>query len=145
MANSSSFDLSDAFGTSAKAEVEGVWVGLGGEAGIKVARLGNPEAQKAYRKIPRNLRRQIEDTTLGDNESVKFLANFLSENILKDWKGLSDGGKNLPTYSASEGAKMLRKLRRFRDRVWEVSMDEDLFNVEEEEDRKNSPKRSAGT
>ena len=41
--------------------------------------------------------------------------------------------------------KMLKKHRRFRDKIWEIAADEGLFNVDLEEDAKNSPKRSSGT
>jgi hypothetical protein len=38
---------------------------------------------------------------------------------------------------------MLR-FRRFRERIWELSADDDLFNVEAEEDAKNLPKDFVG-
>ncbi len=138
------FDLEEEFGSNERAEIDGVWVSLGEDAGIKVARLGNPDAQRAYRKIPRPIRRQIEEGTMGNEQSEKFLTRFMSEHVLKDWKGLSENGKSLPNYTSEVGAKQLKR-RRFRDRVWEASLDEDLFNVELEDDAKNLPTRSGGT
>ena len=138
-------NLNEEFGSNETAEVEGVWQDLGDGAGIKVARLGNPVAQKAYRRIPRPMRRQIEDGTLANEQSVMFIADFLSKYILKDWKGFADDGKDLPAYAPEEGKKFLAKYRRLRDRVWEIASDEDFFNVEEAEDTKNLSKRSSGS
>ena len=83
---------------------------------------------------------------MGDKQAIQFMAKFLSEHILKDWKGLASKGKSLPNYTTEEGKKHLIEFRRFRDRVWEIAADDDLFNVGElEEDAKNSSKRSSGT
>lgn len=138
------YDLDEELGSNERAEIEGVWVSLSEDAGIKVARLGNPEAQRAYRKIPRPIRNQIEQGTMGNKQSEKFLTHFMAEHVLKDWKGLSENGKSLPSYTAERGAKQLKR-RRFRDRVWEASLDDDLFNVELEDDAKNLPARSSGS
>ncbi len=140
------FDMSDEFGSNATAEVEGVWSYIGETAKIKVARLGNVEAQKAYRKLPKGVRDQIEKGNMGNTQAIQFLSKFLANHILKDWSGLADGGKSLPTYSSEAGAEYLLKYRRFRDRVWEIAVDDDLFNVKEvEETAGNSPARSSGT
>lgn len=140
------FDLSDEFGSNEAAEVEGVWVYLGESAQVKVARLANKEAQKAYRKIPKAIRRQIEEGNMGNVQSAQFLSKFMSAHILKGWKGLADKGSMLTAYNSEEGAKFLLKYRRFRDRIWEIANDDDLFNVGElEEDVGNSSKRSSGT
>lgn len=139
------FDLSEGFGSNKTAEVEGVWVTLGDGAGVKVTRMGNPQVQRAYRKLPRDIRRQVEEGTMAEGAATDFFSMFLSKNILVDWKGMADGGKPLPKYTMEEGAKFLKKYRRFRDRIWELSLDEDLFNTGEEEDIKNSFARSSGT
>ena len=140
------FNLDEEFGSSEKAEVEGVWVYLGESAQVKVARLANKEAQKAYRKIPKAIRRQIEEGNMSNIQSARFLSKFMASYILRDWKELADAGKLLPTYTTEEGAKFLVKYRRFRDRIWEIANDDDLFNVGElEEDVGNSPARSSGT
>ena len=140
------FDLNEEFGSNETAEVEGVWSYLGATAKIKVARLGNTEAQKAYRKIPKQIRDQIEKGNMGNTQAIQFLSKFLANHILKDWSGLADAGKSLPAYSSETGAEFLLRYRRFRDRVWEIAVDDDLFNVKEvEETAGNSPKRSSGT
>ena len=131
-------DLSEEFGSDEKAEIEGVWVSLDGdEAKVRVARLGNIEAQRAYRHLPRQIRRQIEEGTLGTKQARRFMAEFISQNLLKDWKGLADNGKTL-AYSLDAATAMLLKHRRFRDRIWELACDEELFNIAEiEQDAKN--------
>ncbi len=139
------FDLSDEFGSNEAAEVEGVWSYLGETAKIKVARLGNIEAQKAYRKIPKQVRDQIEKGNMGNRPAIQFLSKFLAEHILKDWHDVADAGKPLPSYNTEEGIKMLVKHRRFRDRVWEIAVDDDLYNVEVVDNAGNLSKRSSGT
>ena len=140
------FDLSDEFGSNPAAEVEGVWSYLGETAKVKVARLGNLEAQKAYRKIPKQVRDQIEKGNMGNKAAIQFLSKFLATHILKDWFGLSDGGKTLPAYDAEAGTEFLLKYRRFRDRIWEIAIDDDLYNVKEvEETAGNLSKRSSGS
>ena len=132
------FDLSEEFGSNETAEKEGVWVPIGEEATVKIARLGNPDAQQAYRRIPRATRRQIEEGTLSNKQAESFLVSFIAKNLLKDWKGFTDGGKAI-SYSSENALKMLKKHRRFRDKIWELATDDDLFNVREEEaDIKNS-------
>ncbi len=138
-------DLEEEFGSNETAEKDGVWVSLGEDAGVKVARLGNPVAQKAYKKIPRAIRIAIEGGNMGNKQAVQFLSSFLAEHVLKDWKGLVDKGKPLPAYTPEHGASYMKKLRRFRDKVWEISNDDELFNVELEDDAKNSPARSSGS
>ncbi len=139
------FDLSEEFGSNERAEIDGVWISLGEDAGVKVARLGNPVAQKAYRKLPKAIRNEIEGGFMGNKQAVQFLSSFMAEHVLKDWKGLSHKSKSLPAYTPEHGAKHLKEFRRFRDRVWEISTDDDLYNVELEDDVKNSPKRSDGS
>ena len=140
-----SFDMDDEFGSNERAEIDGVWISLGEDAGVKVARLGNPEAQKAYKKIPKAIRREIEEGIMGNKQAEQFLSSFMAAHVLKDWKGLSYEGKSLPAYTPEHGAKHLKEFRRFRDRIWEISTDDALYNVELEDDAKNLPKRSDGS
>ena len=139
------FDLSDEFGSSEKASVEGVWVQLGEKARIRVARLANPAARKAYMKIPKAIRSLHESGNTSNKQMTEFLCRFLGSHILKNWEGMFDKGKSLPAYTEEHGFAFLSKYRRFRDRVWELANDEDLFNVEVEEAVGNSSKRSSGT
>ena len=132
-------DLSEEFGSNKTAEKEGVWVSLGEEAEVKVARLGNPDAARAYRKIPYVIQKQIEDGTMGTLQGEQFLADFVSRHILKDWKGLDDAGKSLGPCTMDSAKKFCLKYRRFRERIWEISQDDKLFNIaEEKEEVKNS-------
>lgn len=125
------FDLGQELGSDEKAGIEGVWVDFGPDSSVKVARLGNNEAMRAYRLLPRAKRRRFEEGTMGDDAGFKFLAGFVAKHLLKDWKGLADDGK-LISYSEANAEKMLLKHRRFRDRIWEIAQDEDLFNVAQE-------------
>lgn len=138
-------DLSDAFGTNPLAEVQGVWKELGGGAAIKVARLGNKEATRAYRKLPKVHRSNFEEGVLDNAQTEAFIADFVAKHILRDWRGLADQGKPLPAYDPGAGKKFLIKYRRFREKVWEIATDDSMFNIEVEEDAKNLPELSTGS
>ncbi len=140
------FDLNEEFGSNETAEIEGVWCYLGEDAKVKVARLGNTKTQQAYRKIPKAIRRQLDEGTMGNVQTRQFMSKFMASHILMDWEKMFDAGKVLPAYSSEVGAKFLLKYRRFQDRIWELSLDDDLFNVGEvEDDAGNSSARSSGT
>ncbi len=140
------FDLNEEFGSNETAEIEGVWCYLGEEAKVKVARLGNTKTQQAYRKIPKAIRRQLDEGTMGNTQTRQFMSKFMASHILMGWEKMFDGGKVLPAYSSEVGAQFLLKYRRFQDRIWELSLDDDLFNVNEvEDDAGNSSARSSGT
>ncbi len=140
------FDLNEEFGSNETAEIEGVWIHLGEVARVRVARLGNPKTQKAYRKIPKAIRSQMEQGILGNKQTRQFMVKFLAAYVLMDWDKLYDDGKLLPSYSSDLGTKFLLKYRRFQDRIWELSLDDDLFNVGEvEDDAGNLSARSSGT
>ena len=139
-----SLDLGEKYGSNPKAEIDGVWQELGGGAAIKVARLGNKEAQRAYKKMPKAVRNMVDEGTMDGTQAESFLAGYLADNILKDWRGLADGGKDLPDYTTEEGKKFMLRFRRFRERVWELAADDDLFNVEAEQDAKNLQGLSTG-
>ena len=133
-----SADLAEEFGSNKTAEVEGVWATIVEGGRVKVARLGNPEAQKAYKKIPRHIRKMIDDGTMGNKQAEDFLCDFISSQLLKDWEGFVDEGKSLGACNRETAKKFLHKYRRFREKVWEVAADEDLFNIAEvKEEAKN--------
>ena len=135
-------DLQRAFGSSETASVDGVWVPLDGDAKVKVARVGHPQAIKAYRRLPRHIQIAIERADPESGQVRDYLVQYMAEHILRDWENLADGltkeGKDKTLKYSVENAKlMLRKYRRFRDRIWEIANDEDLFNTEMAEDAKN--------
>lgn len=138
------FDLSEELGSNETAEVEGVWVSLGEDGKVRVAYLGNKQSQAAYKRIPKAIRRMLEGSTMSNKQAVDFLCAFIADHILKGWEGLANEGKSL-VYSVETAKKMLKTHRRFREKIWELSQDEDLFNVELKEDAKNLPKPSSGS
>lgn len=130
----------DAFGTNERAEVEGVKVPLGEGAWVKVARLGNPKARRAYLRIPAPIRRQLDEGILPEKETKQFLVKYIANNLLLDFGGIGKKVKGKVTeikYSVDNAMELLAG-RRFRDKIWDLASDEDLFNVEEDEDVKNS-------
>ena len=137
-------DLDEKFGTNPKAEIEGVWIPLGDGARVKVARFANKQATRAYRSIPKAARMAIETGDAEGGPAQQFMARHMAEHVLRDWEGLAEGGKPLPDYDPEIGYKVLLAKRRFRERIYELSCDEDLFNTEAEADAKNLPGSSSG-
>ena len=138
-------DFSAIFGSNETAGIEGVAVPLGGGTEITVARLGNVKAQEAYRALPEVTRRMIEEGLMEDEEAVEFLSKFMVDHLLKGWKGFNDDGKPLP-FSHKNASRMLKKHRRFRNRIWDLASDEKIFNVPESERAAgNSQQPSSGT
>lgn len=138
------FDFDDAFGSNETAEIDGVWSSLGDGARVKVARLGNPKAQAAYRRLPPTIKRQLEEGTLGETEIKNFLVKFVANNLLKDFEGIgrkekskNDKTKLVEVPYTIDNALILLADRRFRDRIWDLASDDALFNVGDEETVKN--------
>lgn len=137
-------DLSKEFSTNEKAEIEGVWVDLGEESKLLIARAFNDNFVKAWRALPTGLRRRIDKGNVSRKEDLKLFSGLLSDSILLDWTGLSDEGKVIK-YSKENATKMLAKYKEFRNFVWEMAGDIQLFRNEElEEDIKNSKGSSVG-
>ena len=138
------FDLKAQFGTDAELEVEGVWEDLG-EAeegrdppGVLIARVGNKAYTKEYQKVPRGIRRQMENGTLPDGMGDQVVCKLLAKTILLNWRGLADGGKELD-YNYENATAHLLKYKDFRELVWEIGNDQARFRQEDiEETTKNS-------
>lgn len=82
-----------------KAIDEGVWVtDLDDAPGVSllVTGLKSDDAQKAMRQKQSAMRARNKGKPLTDDQLAKATKEVLYENVLKDWKGLKQNGKELP-------------------------------------------------
>ena len=144
------FDRKEQFGTNVELEIEGVWEDLGeavnGESppGLLVARVGNKAYLKEYQKVPRGIRRQLDQGTLPEGMGETIVNKLLAKTILLDWRGIADGGE-VVEYSYDNALAKLNGYKDFREFVWEIGNDQARFRQENlEEDLGNSKSASSG-
>jgi hypothetical protein len=131
-------DLNKVFGTDKNLEEEGVWVDLGDESKIKIARMGNIKSRERATKLQKSAK--LANKYSIDNFNEEDLADILAYSVIKDWKGIKDNGEDLP-YSFENAKAMILKYRDFRDMVVELSTEMETFRkVDIEEGKKNIKK-----
>jgi len=121
------------FDVNQNLETEGVWENLGDGAWLLVARAGNDNFNNEYNKIPRTVRRKIENPPKGsEHMRDEKICELMAKTILLDWRGLADEGKEVK-YSQENAKKLLVKYPEFRDFVFQLSNDPNRFLQEGEE------------
>lgn len=128
-----SFDLAREYKFNEKAEIEGLWESLGAEAQILVAAWNNPNYEKAFIDLPKNVVRRMNRGKLTEKEDHDIMVKIIADTILLDWKNLTDEGKVIK-YSKAAAIKMLDKYSRFYRTVVEIAHDESRYQEEELED-----------
>lgn len=120
------------FDVNQNLETEGVWENLGDGAWLLVARAGNENFNSEYNKIPRTVRRKIENPPKGsEHMRDEKICELMAKTILLDWRGLADEGKEVK-YSQENAKKLLIKYPEFRDFVFQLSNDPNRFLGESE-------------
>lgn len=139
-------DLERDYAVDLSKEVEGVWVQMHG-AWFKVARSNNDEFQRAFNQLPQETQDAIQQGTLSEEESENLFADLMARTIVKDWQGLTMGGKEVP-YSEAKAREILsqRKFKDFRQDLWRMAEDRRRFREDQlEEDVGNSSADSGGS
>lgn len=132
------------FATDQKKEVEGTWEDIGGGAALLIARAGNSKFQEEYAKIPKGVRRMLENNTIETKSADELICGILARTILLDWKNMLLDGEPVK-YSEDTAKEMLLTYPDFRNMVWEFSNDFQRFHEEgKKEDAKNSKSASSG-
>ena len=138
-------DLEKQFATDKTLELEGVWQEIGEDAGIRLARIGNPRYTRVLRAKIRGKERQLQLRTLPDDVTDRLYCEALAEAVLLDWRGFTRDGEALP-YSREAAVDVLLRLKDFRDLVVSLAEGMELFQREADEDaEKNSPSSSASS
>lgn len=141
------FDVKQLY-TDHTLEVEGRDFSLGADAGIKLARIGNPKFQAAHERRLEDLRRdpgyKYGDPTHRAEMENAALVESLVETIVMAWWGFTEGDTPLP-YSPANARKLLRDSRDFRDLVVNLASQGAAYRQEADADtEKNSEASSAG-
>ena len=132
------FDLHTEFGTDEKSELEGVWEEVSDGARVLVARVGNDRFTERYKRLGKGLQRQIDRNTLPKDKSQAIFITILAETILLDWEGLAVKGVPIE-YSKDNAKEMLKRYPDFRQFVWDIANDAEIFRIRDrEEDLGNS-------
>jgi len=122
------------FYTDPKLEAEGVWVDIGIDTSIRVARLFNDRFTRTMAARRKPYGRAIDrDPDL----QQKILVEVMADCILLDWKGLTQDGKPMK-FSKAQALELMTRSRDFRNLVTEAASDAANFQAEEREaDQKN--------
>lgn len=132
------FDLEKEFATDEKSELEGIWENVGTGAKVLVARVGNKNYTERFKRLGKGLQRQLDRGTLPEDNQAAILISIMADTILLDWEGFSDKGEVI-TYSKDKAKEMLKKYPDFRQFVWDIANDVELYRVKNrEEDLGNS-------
>lgn len=132
------------FATDTVAEIEGKWFPLK-DAQLRLARTGNPRYREKLR-VELNIHGAAIEKGLLDLElNDAVMIDVLVDTILLDWKGFTEGGRDVP-YSKAKAREMLTKFRDFREFVAATADKMDNFRLAEVEEAKgNSKPASSGT
>ena len=133
------FDLQKEFATDEKSELEGIWENVGIGAKVLVARVGNKNYTERFKRLGKGLQRQLDRGTLPEDNQAAILISIMADTILLDWDGFSDGGEAV-IYSKDKAKEMLKKYPDFRQFIWDIANDIELYRVRDrEEDLGNLP------
>jgi len=113
----------------------GVWVDMGNDARIKVARMNNKKYKRSIKTLSTPYKRMIQMNALPDDTAEQILNKAMAEAILLDWEGLKLNGEELP-YNRDNAMKILSDpaLEDFRNVVMDISNDMELFREQEQEE-----------
>ncbi len=137
------FDLNKDFGTDPKKELEGEWIDLDDQGGkLLIARVGNPNFQKAYSKIPKAIRRRLDEEPEGDATTKPYLVGVISRTILLGWEKIADEGKEI-MYSEETAREQLLKYPDFLTFVLELGNERKRYALSELEDDVKNLKTSS--
>ncbi len=124
-------DLND-FKTNQVAEEKGTWVDFGNECELLIARSGNKQWRKHWKKISKPYEKQITRKTLSDEKADVLIIDAMANTILLGWKNLMNNGEVI-VYSVSK-AKEVLQIKDFREAVSEVSTSMESFQVQLDEE-----------
>ena len=133
-------DLKKEFGTNKKLETEGVWEDFGNGCKVLIARQGNENYKKAFRKLSKPYQNAIRRNNLSDEIAERILIEVMAETIVLDWSGMEEDGKDIK-YSKEECFRILKSYPDFKNEVSFRSESMELFKQEmDAETEKNSKK-----
>ena len=133
-----SMDLKKTFGFNHESAIGGVWVDLGQDTHIKVAKLGTNKYQLALMKYTRAHQAKIRVGRLDPESAAEITANTLADTILLDWKGVVEDDTPV-LYSRANAYRIMKDYPDFRALVEQHAQDPEVFQdqVDLDADSKN--------
>lgn len=124
-------DLGENFNIDQEKELNGAWEDLGDGAWVLVARANNDNFDAEFGKLPTEIRKKFSRNQKGfQKRRDEIICDLMAKTILLDWRGLADGGEEVP-YSKENAKEMLLKYPEFRDFIFRLSNDETRFLADE--------------
>lgn len=125
-------DLEKEFGTDKKKEQEGTWLPLeiGKSGEVLIARIQNVNWRRLARKLPKSIRKQMNDDLLPEGTLDEITAEMMSKTIVLGWRGLTINGQEVE-YSPETCMEILLKYPDFRIRLYDMASDMENFRVKE--------------
>lgn len=113
---------------------DGKWFDFGDNARIKIARWNNNDHRAFLRRIYKANKRQL-DANMLDDEDAKRLMVDQWPTIIRDWDGITEGGKELP-YSPKIVVDLATnpQYEGFFDIIRDIAESEDNYRAETMED-----------
>ena len=115
----------DVKSVSSEKKTEGVWREFGGGEFL-IAHSSNLSFQRAFARLQRPHRKQIDRKVLDPKLSTTILCRAMAEGLLLDWKNVGSG-EDLLEYSVDIATKVLESNEDLRDFVQDVSLDLDEY------------------
>jgi len=128
-------DIHKEFATNKKSETDGIWLALetGKPGEVLIARLQNVNWRRAARRLPKSIRRQMNDDLLPEGTMDEITAELMSKTIVLGWRDLYKDGKPLD-YSQETCFEILLEYPDFRARLYELASDVENFRKAEMDD-----------
>lgn len=118
--------------------IDGKWIEYDEKISFLIARTNTPGYSLAMRKMHKKYARQIETANLTDVKAITLMADLMTEFILLDWKGLSNGGKKF-VYDKDNCRALLVDKKYFELRDWVYVQASELENFRLEKEKKTGP------
>lgn len=115
--------------TDKNLEEEGVWVDLGGNVQVKVARITSRKSKEVRRKLERPMVRKNRSDDLSIDQLEQLMTEQLAQAVIKDWRGVTDDeGNDLPC-TVENCRTILTKFPDFREDVATASLEKETFRT----------------
>lgn len=114
---------------------DGVWVDLGENARVKLARTTNKKYQEALSKKLKPYKNAMEAGNADYKAISKIIAECAADFIVLDWEGFTEGEKDLP-YSRDKVIEILttEEYKDFGEMLLNLAAERSTFQAEEEKE-----------
>jgi len=125
-------DLKKKYTVDKNAIENGRWMPLG-DAKFNLARLGNTNYKREYRRIIEEYEPKLQGVPDDEVEehplNIEANCKVLAKTVLLDWKGVTEDGQEV-AYSEEKAFEYLQELEDFRTDIIRMANDRDNFRVE---------------